>query len=191
MPEHYKLVTFKHFPGDLEELVIDPKHRVSFPSKDWKTLVESNRLHLLNASRGIPPFTYKHPAMYLGQNVVAVLEPGDYAETRKERDLVELANGETVDIYEINHELHARTTKIGGKTFLVAYPLFDWLMYYSKVTKGLNDKDKLKWAIDNNYTIIKIDDNGRMVFTRFLDTLELSDKLGIKGVGPAVAMGNP
>lgn len=189
----YGFMPFDNFSGELVRRIIDAKRRPSLPPDALETIARRNRTYILNAESRDPhsPFVYGHPSIYMGQEVVATLEPIEGETQTKDRDLVQLVNGKIVDISNINSILHAKKAEISGKRFLVAYPFFDWVLYFKRNTMHFTDEEKLGWIVANDYTEIDIDERGRIVFTRFMKPLELSREIGYKGFGPVLMMGNP
>jgi hypothetical protein len=172
---------------------VDPKGRASVPADALGAIAAGNKGYISHLNEQGFPFGYRNRTVYLGNEIVAALEPvHDKSKVTDERNLVHLVESNvTIDTTKLNRKLHARTMKIGDKTYLVGYTPFDWILYFNRETKGFNDEQKLEWAVRNNYSKIKIDASGRIQISRFVQQLGLDGYLGFVGHARELFMGIP
>ena len=189
----YEISFFPVFEGVYKPSKVDNKGRASVPADVSEGIAGINGWYAAHLNQQGFPFRFRNRSIYLGDKVVATLEPVQHNERAPdERNLVHLVEADiTVDITKLNRELHAKTMQIGGKTYLVGYTPFDWWLYFNRETKGLSDAQKLKWAVKNNYSKIKVDASGRIQINRFVQQLGLDGYLGFWGHGVNLFMGRP
>ncbi|MBI3034785.1 hypothetical protein HYY71_00535 [Candidatus Woesearchaeota archaeon] len=186
----YRVDSFPLFGGNLST-EIDYKGRASVPAGILNVIRQRNYAYLLSIDAGSPPFKLRNTGIYLGGSAVAALESIEERTASGKSDLVELVrHAVTVDAGNINRQIHARTARVGEKTFLIGYAFFDWLLYMREKTRGFTDEQQLDWAIANNYSQVDIDKQGRIQTHHLSYMLGLSERIGFMGYKDVIYIGN-
>lgn len=189
---NYQITCIPEFPAILKTGTIDCKNRGYVPVDILEVIVGRNKFYLSNLVYGGSQFSYKHPNIYLDEELIVRLDAAEDEKEIPQENLVQILTDPptTLDIENINSKLYAVPTKIRGVDVLVARPFFDWKLYERGI-KSLPEEKLYQFILCKGYT--EMEDKKGILLTQFLEKINISSDTGIgfKGFGGAVIMGNP